>query len=175
MPHQLSKLTPNLIVTDVSRSVAFYRDVLGFHVELTVPPDAEPYVFASVQSGPIEIFLNAPEPAYAEYPSFKDRRIGGTLTLFIEVVDVTGLHEAERPGDHRHAARAQMVWSGGVCDRGSRRLRDHVCAARRLVEKSPPRRTPRIGGMYSRLPVSSFPPWWRGISVATGSSDRASA
>jgi uncharacterized glyoxalase superfamily protein PhnB len=92
MPH-LTKLTPNLIVADVSRSIAFYRDVLGFSLETTVP-DAAPYVFAIVQSGPVEIFLNAPEPAVAEYPAFKDRPIGGTLTLFIQVDDVRGAHEA---------------------------------------------------------------------------------
>ncbi len=53
-----------------------------------------PYVFAIVQSGPVEVFLNAPEPAIAEYPAFKDRPIGGTLTLFIEVVDIAGAHAA---------------------------------------------------------------------------------
>jgi len=90
MPHELKKLTPNLIVSSVERSVAFYRDVLGFRVDATVP-DAAPYVFASMQSGPVEIFLNAPEPAVAEYPAFKDRPIGGTLTLFIEV---DGIHES---------------------------------------------------------------------------------
>jgi uncharacterized glyoxalase superfamily protein PhnB len=92
MPH-LTKLTPNLVVADVSRSIAFYRDVLGFAVAATVP-DAAPYVFAIVQSGAVEIFLNAPEPAMAEYPAFKDRPIGGTLTLFIQVEDVRAAHEA---------------------------------------------------------------------------------
>jgi lactoylglutathione lyase len=91
MPYELKKLTPNLIVSDVERSVAFYRDVLGFAVTATVPDEA-PYVFASVQSGAVEIFLNAPEPAVAEYPALKDRPIGGTLTLFIEVVDITRVH-----------------------------------------------------------------------------------
>ena len=33
MPYQLSSLTPNLIVADVERSLAFYRDVLGFTVQ----------------------------------------------------------------------------------------------------------------------------------------------
>jgi catechol 2,3-dioxygenase-like lactoylglutathione lyase family enzyme len=93
MPYELTKLTPNLIVSDVGRSVAFYRDVLGFTVGATVP-DASPYVFAIVQSGPVEVFLNAPEPAIAEYPAFKDRPIGGTLTLFIEVVDIARAHES---------------------------------------------------------------------------------
>ena len=93
MPYELKKLTPNLIVSDVGRSLAFYRDVLGFTVGPTVP-DAPPFVFAIVQSGPVEVFLNAPEPAIAEYPAFKDRPIGGTLTLFIEVVDIARAHES---------------------------------------------------------------------------------
>src|SRR2546425_13361881 len=90
---QINKLTPNLVVADVARSVAFYRDVLGFAIDATVP-EGPPYVFASVTSGAVEIFLNAPEPAYAEYPALKDRPIGGTLTLFIEVVAIGGMHEA---------------------------------------------------------------------------------
>lgn len=95
MPHEMRKLTPNLIVSDVARSVAFYRDLLGFTVEAAVP-DAPPYLFASIQSGPVEIFLNAREPAIAEYPAFKDRPIGGTLTLFIEVAGVRTAYESLR-------------------------------------------------------------------------------
>jgi len=91
MPYELKKLTPNLIVSDVLRSLEFYRDVLGFTVPVTVP-EAEPFVFAIVQSGPVEIFLNAPEPAIAEYPAFKDRPIGGTLTLFVEVANIALAH-----------------------------------------------------------------------------------
>ena len=93
MPHQLTKITPNLIVSDVERSLAFYRDVLGFSVDVTVP-DAAPYVFAAVRSGAVEVFLNAPGPAVAEYPAFKDRPIGGTLTLFMEVTGVREAHAA---------------------------------------------------------------------------------
>ena len=90
---QFNTITPNLIVSDVARSVAFYRDVLGFAVEATVP-EAAPFVFASVQSGHVRVFLNAAEAAYEEYPAFKDRPIGGTLTLFIEVDAVAAWHEA---------------------------------------------------------------------------------
>jgi catechol 2,3-dioxygenase-like lactoylglutathione lyase family enzyme len=87
MPHELKSLTPNLLVSDVARSVAFYRDLLGFTVGDTVPETA-PYVFAIVASGPVRIFLNAPEPAVAEYPAFAGRPLGGTLTLFIEVARI---------------------------------------------------------------------------------------
>ena len=84
MAYELSKLTPNLVVSDVERSVAFYRDVLGFAVEASVP-DAAPFVFAWMKRGSVDVFLNAPEAAIEEYPAFRDRTIGGTLTLFFEV------------------------------------------------------------------------------------------
>jgi catechol 2,3-dioxygenase-like lactoylglutathione lyase family enzyme len=91
MPFTYTKLTPNLIVADVDRSVAFYRDVLGFTVAMQVP-DASPLVFAGMQSGDVEIFLNSAEAAYAEYPAFKERPIGGTLTQFIHVTGIEQMH-----------------------------------------------------------------------------------
>jgi uncharacterized glyoxalase superfamily protein PhnB len=93
MPHDLKKLTPNLVVRNVERSVAFYRDLLGFTLGPTVP-NAAPYVFAAVASGPVEVFFNAQDAASAEYPAFKDRPIGGTLTLYIDVVGVARAYEA---------------------------------------------------------------------------------
>jgi catechol 2,3-dioxygenase-like lactoylglutathione lyase family enzyme len=95
MPHELKKLTPNLVVSNVEKSVAFYRDVLGFTLAATVP-EASPYVFAIVQSGGVEVFLNAPEPAIAEYPAFAGKPIGGTLTLYIEVEGIRSLYDALR-------------------------------------------------------------------------------
>ena len=96
MPYEFSSLTPNLIVADVERSIAFYRDVLGFAVQTTVP-EASPFVFAIVRSGPVEVYLNAPGPAVEEYPAFKGRAIGGTLTLFIRMTDIRGAYEALKP------------------------------------------------------------------------------
>jgi uncharacterized glyoxalase superfamily protein PhnB len=92
MPHHLKKLIPNLIVSDVGRSIVFYRDVLGFTLEQTVP-DAEPFVFAAVTSGDVRIFLNAPGPALEEYPAFRGRPIGGTLTLFVEVENISASYD----------------------------------------------------------------------------------
>jgi uncharacterized glyoxalase superfamily protein PhnB len=90
---RVRKLTPNLIVSNVEQSIAFYRDVLGFTVQTTVPETA-PFVFAIVENGGVEIFLNAAEAAYAEYPAFKRMPIGGSLTLFMEIEDVRGVHES---------------------------------------------------------------------------------
>lgn len=110
MPFAFSKLTPNLVVADVDRSVAFYRDVLGFTVGMHVP-DESPFVFASVQSGDVEIFFNGSEPAIAEYPAFKDRPIGGTLTLFIHVTGVRKMH-AELLGKVNVVMALERKWYG---------------------------------------------------------------
>ena len=91
--HVLKSLTPNLVVSSVERSLAFYRDTLGFEVVTTVP-DQPPYVFALMKNGDVQIFLNAPEAMGAEYPALKDRPIGGTLTLFVDVAGVRQLHDA---------------------------------------------------------------------------------
>jgi lactoylglutathione lyase len=97
MPHALKKLTPNLVVSSVEGSLAFYCGVLGFTRTMTVP-ESSPYVFAAVQSGSVEIFLNAQEPAMAEYPAFQGKPIGGTLTLFIEVTDIAECYESLKAG-----------------------------------------------------------------------------
>jgi uncharacterized glyoxalase superfamily protein PhnB len=90
MPHY-TKLTPNLIVANVERSLAFYVDILGFERGLTVP-DESPFAFASVTSGAVEIFLNDAAAAIEEYPAFAGKPIGATGTLFIEMQGVDALH-----------------------------------------------------------------------------------
>lgn len=92
MPSAIKKLTPNLIVSSVERSLAFYCDVLGFSRTATVP-EQSPFVFAIVQSGSVEIFFNAREAAIEEYPALAKLPIGGTLTLYMEVSGVAKLYD----------------------------------------------------------------------------------
>jgi lactoylglutathione lyase len=87
-----TKLTPNLLVANVERSLAFYVDILGFARGMTVP-DQSPFAFASVASGPVEIFFNDAAGAMKEYPGFAGKPIGATGTLFIEVEGVNALHD----------------------------------------------------------------------------------
>jgi len=89
---EIKKLTPNLIVSSVEQSLAFYCDVLGFTKTGTVP-DASPYVFAMVQSGAVQIFFNARGPAVEEYPALANMPIGGTLTLYMEVSAVAKIYD----------------------------------------------------------------------------------
>lgn len=91
-----NKLTPNLLVSSVERSLAFYVGTLGFDRGMTVP-DASPFAFASVTSGAVEIFLNDAIGAVEEYPGFKGKPIGATGTLFIEVAGIDALHDRLAP------------------------------------------------------------------------------
>jgi len=81
---QFKKLTPNLIVASVERSVSFYVDVLGFERGMTVP-DRSPYMFASVTGGGVEIFFNDAASAVKEYPAFAGRPLGTSGTMYIEI------------------------------------------------------------------------------------------
>ena len=78
---KFADVTPNLVVADVARSLAFYRDVLGFSLVTSVP-EASPYVFAWVQRDNVNVFLNSAE-SVKEHATIASRPIGGTNTLFI--------------------------------------------------------------------------------------------
>ncbi len=95
MPH-FKKLTPNLLVANVERSLAFYVDTLGFARGMTVP-DASPFVFASVTSGDVEVFFNDAATAVKEYPAFAGKPLGATGTMYIEVEGVDALHNRLKP------------------------------------------------------------------------------
>jgi uncharacterized glyoxalase superfamily protein PhnB len=86
-------LTPNLVVSDVARSVNFYRDVLGFSIVTTVP-EAEPFVFVWLQRGDVQVFINAQHAAAAEYPEIAATVTSGSWTMFIVTDAVDELHGA---------------------------------------------------------------------------------
>ena len=70
----LTDVTPNLIVSDIDRSAAFYRDLLGFSVVTTVPEQG-PFVFVWLQRGAVSVFLNARGAG----------RSAGALSMFMTV------------------------------------------------------------------------------------------
>jgi uncharacterized glyoxalase superfamily protein PhnB len=100
---KFQKLTPNLVVRDVTASMEFYQNVLGFQAGITVPEQA-PYVFGSVVSGGVEIFFNDQKTVAQDYPALGARPIGGSLTLFIEVEGIEQVLAAVQ----KHGARITM-------------------------------------------------------------------
>lgn len=78
-----------LPVADVKRSVAFYRDVLGFEVKLQHDGSAE------ARLGPAQISLSRMEATAGASPS-KSSRPAGAAVVFLQTEDVLAMHVALR-------------------------------------------------------------------------------
>ncbi len=91
-----TSVTPSLIVQDIGRSTAFFRDVLGFRVKQTVP-DAGPFVFVWLERDGVPVFLNDPTAAEHNYPGASRRPAGGTAAMFFIVTDVDALYASVSP------------------------------------------------------------------------------
>ncbi len=96
------KLTTNMMVEDVSRTVDFYSDVLGFEFVMGVPENSQEIVttrqkgqalgFAITKCGNIEMMFQTRRALTEEIPEFSGMGIGGSLTFYIEVEDIKGLY-----------------------------------------------------------------------------------
>jgi lactoylglutathione lyase len=87
----LKKLTPNLMVEDVNETVTFYQDVLGFALLAFVPEEGQ-FNWAMMQHDAVEIMFQSRASLTKDVPLFKDKAIGGSLTLYIDVEDIKGLY-----------------------------------------------------------------------------------
>lgn len=81
---KLTDVTPNLLVADIDRSLAFYRDGLGLSVVTTVP-DAAPFVFVWLQRDGVNVFLNTVGSVKDEHPELAARPLGGTASMFLTI------------------------------------------------------------------------------------------
>ncbi len=91
MTTQMKNLTPNLMVEDVNQTVDFYKNVLGFNLIATVPETGQ-FNWAMMKQGGVEMQFQLRASLAEEIPSFKDRPIGGALTLYIGVEGIEELH-----------------------------------------------------------------------------------
>lgn len=97
----LKKLTPNLMVDDVNKTVDFYKEDLGFEFVMAVPKDSQEVlmempkdkqlIYALMKSGNVEIMFQAKSSLSEDIPLFKDMNIGGSLTFYFEVDNVKEL------------------------------------------------------------------------------------
>ena len=91
----LRKLTPNLMVEDVARTLAFYRETLGFEV-LTTLPEQEPFTFAIVQRDGVELMFQSRLSLSENVPALSGAPIGASQTFYIEVTGIQDLYETLR-------------------------------------------------------------------------------
>ena len=93
---RFTSVTPNLVVRDLASSLAFYRDMLGFTISMSVP-DAAPYVFVGLERDGVPVFLNDVTAAVHDFPAMASTPSGGTCTMFFIVTNVDALHAMVAP------------------------------------------------------------------------------
>lgn len=87
----LKKLTPNLMVEDVARTLNFYREVLGFEVVMTLPEQA-PFDFAIMKRDGVELMFQSRTSLSENVPALAGIPIGASQTLYIEVTGLDALY-----------------------------------------------------------------------------------
>lgn len=104
----ITSLCPTLMVEDVARSVAFYRDVLEFSFVWGLAEDTRaavrdwpvhtPLAMALVTSGQVSLSLQTRGFMAASLPRLANTKIGGSFVLYLECEDLDALcdHIGER-------------------------------------------------------------------------------
>jgi uncharacterized glyoxalase superfamily protein PhnB len=88
----LKKLTPNLMVENVNRTIEFYTGVLGFELLTTVPEEGQ-FDWAMMRRDTVEIMFQARSSLGGEIPMLVDVPIGGSLTFYTEVAGLKELYD----------------------------------------------------------------------------------
>jgi lactoylglutathione lyase len=89
---QLKTLTPNVMVEDVNKTIEFYRDLLGFQVNATVP-DKGKFDWASMKRDAVELMFQSRSSLSSEIPAYADLPIGGSLTFFVQMDGLQELYD----------------------------------------------------------------------------------
>lgn len=89
----VGSMVPLLMVYDMQRAVAFYRDVLGFAVEAQWAPDGHLY-WAQLKNGDTRLMLNAEYEDDERRPEHDHRAHGKELTFCFYPTDVVALRAA---------------------------------------------------------------------------------
>ncbi|NTW51929.1 MAG: bleomycin resistance family protein [Chlorobiaceae bacterium] len=103
----MKKLTPNLMVRDVSKTVEFYCNNLGFQLIMAVPDtqdgilteihQSRNVVYALIGNGNVEIMLQSEESLKSDLPAMAGISIGASVTLYIEIEDIGKFHAENGP------------------------------------------------------------------------------
>lgn len=98
----MKKMTPNLAVANVSETVQYYQNHLGFALTAAVPEsqdgvdqqiiEGKSYVFAMMKSGDVEIMFQRIDSFVHDVELADDERIGASVSFYAEVEGITELH-----------------------------------------------------------------------------------
>ena len=85
-----SRSTPVLYVDAIEPSLEFWRDRLGFRVDVEVP-HGDALGFVILRHGAVEVMLQTTASLAADAPEYAQRHNGDKTFLFIEVDDIDAI------------------------------------------------------------------------------------
>jgi uncharacterized glyoxalase superfamily protein PhnB len=88
---KIKQITPELLIEDMSKSLQFYKNVLGFHQEISFP-EKDP-IFAQVGKDGVHIMLYARSDFEKEIPKLRKVKMGGSVLLYIKAEDIANLYK----------------------------------------------------------------------------------
>lgn len=86
----INDVTPNIMVDDMSTSLAFYCDILGFLRVMSVPEEP-PFDWVMLKHKDIVLQLQTKESLVDELPVLSGQGPGGCVVLYVGVDDVRAL------------------------------------------------------------------------------------
>ncbi len=92
----MNSVTPHLAVTDLERSIAFYRDFLGFETSFLQHARDESPFFAILRNGTVELMLCNWEYSASPPPFDGQAAGGGNLVIYLDVNDATSYWQRSR-------------------------------------------------------------------------------
>ena len=100
---KFSKLTPNFSVKDVRESVNFYRDILGFKLDMAVQDgkttieneisDKHEYAYAMVSRDEVYVMFLKSDSFQDDIPLLKGVPQGASVLFYIDVEDIDKVYE----------------------------------------------------------------------------------
>lgn len=85
-------LTPNIGVKDVSETVKFYSDILGFKMITSIPKNGN-LIWAMLGCGPVKLMFQDQGNLEEEYPELKGRGLQSVSTLYLKMKNKNSLYD----------------------------------------------------------------------------------
>ncbi len=117
----MNKMTPNLAVCNVSNTVKYYQNHLGFALTAAVPEsqdgvdqqlvEGKTYVFAMMKCGAVELMFQRTDSFVHDVELIENENIGASVSFYFEVEDLTDLHAKLKENDLK-VTEIKTTWYG---------------------------------------------------------------
>ena len=118
---KLSKLTPNLAVTDIRQTVQFYCKNIGFELVMAVPvtqdgieqqlSDEKEYVYALLKKDNVELMIQRSDSFDEDVAVAEKKSIGATVAFYMEGKGIDDFH-TELKNKGIQVTELKLTWYG---------------------------------------------------------------